>query len=384
MNPELEGYTIVNHIGSGSFAEVYFAIHDKTSHRVAIKRISRTQDNEDGLQDQRIQFEISLLQKMHHPFIADLYDVVTTEDYVYLVMEYIQCGTLLKQLNEKSALPEKEATFCFAQIMLAMKYLHEELQIVHRDIKAENVLFDQHMNIRIIDFGLSRNSKPGSMMQTLCGSPAYAPPEMIIGQNYTNSADIWSCGVVLYSMVFRKLPFYHDNTTIMAKQIVYNEPDIPRFASPSLVDLLKKLLSKTPSLRPSADEILKHPWLSHAVETIEQAIKNAQNTNIKKVAEAAGVNVEEALADIKNNVYTPNSVTYRIIQKVELSDAIPCLSQEKRVRRVSSRDALPRLQRPDTPSEEFSRASLPIHVSSRSPSTKRKKIYSPIIRLNYV
>ncbi|EAY05415.1 CAMK family protein kinase [Trichomonas vaginalis G3] len=374
---DLDNYTVINQIGSGAFASVFFAIHKRTSHRVAIKRISRLENNEDGLQDSRIEFEISILRKLHHPFITELYEVIITEEFYYLVMEYIQCGTLLNYLNEKNSFQERDAQFLFAQIMLAIDYLHNDLNIAHRDIKAENILFDNHSNVRLIDFGLSQIPKEDTAMTTLCGSPAYAPPEMIIGSTYNKTADIWSCGIVLYSMIFRRLPFYHDNATLMAKQIVYNEPDIPSSASPNLVDLLKKMLAKSPSLRPSAADVLKHPWLASAVENIQYILKGI-SFDFERQVSNAGINIEIAKQDIENGIDSEEAVLYKIIKKVGLGDCIPNFIHERRVRRVSSRDALPRLKT-DQMVENLSKNTSPIRLSSRI-NSKKKRIYSPIVR----
>ena len=143
--------------------------------------------------------------------------------------------------------------------MLALKYLHTKVHIVHRDLKAENVLYDGNHNIRIIDFGFGKEMDPDQYFQTQCGSLFYAAPEIIQGQKYSYSVDIWSAGILLFALNSGFLPFDDQNLAKLAQKIIYQEVTYPAYFSVSLRDLLTKMLNKDPVQRPCVDEILQHP-----------------------------------------------------------------------------------------------------------------------------
>jgi len=258
---QIGDYELLEHIGSGSFADVFKGMHLLTKCPVAIKVVSKSSleknDNYRFFNE-----EIELCRKFDHPFIANYYESFEDEKNHYISMEFLPNGDLLDEVNKKRGLNERQAHKYFCQLISALEYLHSELHIIHRDIKAENIMLDKYKNIRLADFGLSKQfTTENPFRETLCGSPAYAAPEMIRNQPYTAMADIWSSGVLLYALLCGVLPFNSDNTTVVMHQIVYQDPIYPLFLSENCRDLLKRLLTKDWRQRITLQQIKEHPWI---------------------------------------------------------------------------------------------------------------------------
>ena len=205
------------------------------------------------------------MKQMQHPFIAELFEIIQTPSAFYLVMEYADNGSMLEYVNSQGKLAEEEARKYFAELVSALDYLHNKKYVAHRDLKAENILLNSDGSIRLVDFGLSREfTKTCPNMNTACGSPAYAAPEMIQGHPYTKAADMWSAGVVLYAMVCGSLPFEDDSVQTLLQKVVYTEARFPETLSRSVVDLLKRLLAKSPEERITLSRVKEHPWLANS------------------------------------------------------------------------------------------------------------------------
>jgi serine/threonine protein kinase len=200
---------------------------------------------------------------MDHPFIVKLYDVINTDLHIFFVMEYLERGSLLDYPSTYGLLSEVEARRYFWQIQATLDYLHDVRKIAHRDLKPENSLLDRHHNLRLIDFGLSNSfSDEIPDFLSICGSPAYAAPELLNGQRYTKAVDIWSAGVVLYSFVTGALPFGDPVPAKMLTKIAYSDPLCPDFISPPLIDFLRKLFQRDAKRRITIQGIKAHPWFS--------------------------------------------------------------------------------------------------------------------------
>ena len=286
MQKQIGNYKIIKLIGEGFFAKVYLAEHVASQKKVAIKAIdnskipmnkqnqaanssSSDESNIDSSSDQsKFIREITLVKKLDHPFIAKLFEVIEDIDTTYLVMEYIENGTLLNYVNNHGRLCEKQARRYLSQLISALEYLHDDCKVAHRDLKPENVILDRYLNLRLIDFGLSNYfSEENPNLTTACGSPAYASPEMILGKTYTKQADVWSAGVLLYAISTGELPFDDDDMQTLLKKIVYTEPIFPRYLSPQLIDLMKRMLDKNPEQRITLSKIKEHPWFSQSEYT---------------------------------------------------------------------------------------------------------------------
>lgn len=175
-------------------------------------------------------------------------------------MEHWSKGELFDYIVAQGRLTEKEAWKFFEQILSGVEYIHK-LNFVHRDLKPENLLLDENMNIKIVDFGLSNIFQDQEMLKTACGSPWYAAPEMVAGKKYVPSCvDIWSCGIILYAMVWGYLPFEDPDTSKLYQKILSGEFEVPDFMSSTVEDILHKVLNTDPKKRYTIGDIRSHSW----------------------------------------------------------------------------------------------------------------------------
>lgn len=204
-----------------------------------------------------------------------LYDVIETDKYIGIILEYASGGELFDHILAHRYLKEKDAAKLFAQLISGVWYIHQK-KIVHRDLKLENLLLDRHRNVIITDFGFANRFEHRSddLMQTSCGSPCYAAPELVISEGlYVGSAvDIWSCGVILYAMLAGYLPFDDDpanpdgdNINLLYKYIVNTPLSFPEYISEEARDLLSMMLVPDPKRRADLSGVMRHPWLAQAV-----------------------------------------------------------------------------------------------------------------------
>lgn len=252
-----ESYTDFIQIGSGSYSSIFSALHTKTNVRVALK-ISLKVNDEDKMKT--IYQEHEIHKTLNHPFICRYYTSFETEHLFIVSMELIEGISLLEYVNQNRGLKIEDAQNIFGQLIIAMEYLHSEKNVTHRDLKLENIMVDRFNNIRLIDFGFST---PKLIMTTLCGSIPYCAPEILKGQAYTKEADIWCMGIILYSLVTDKLPFYSANMKKMINTICEQEPDYSLIKNQDLKDLLSKLLIKDQAQRIMMHDIKNHIFMSH-------------------------------------------------------------------------------------------------------------------------
>lgn len=247
-------YTLHRTIGRGTYGKVRLATHRLTGTRVAVKQIPKRHIPS-------LIREIHHHRRLHHPHILQLYEVLQTESYVCMVTELCTGGELYDLVVERGSLSECEALHIFGQLCLGVSYIHEQ-GIVHRDLKLENILLDSEHNVKISDFGFTRAVEPHQWLDTRCGTMAYAPPEMLTGARYQGPAvDIWSLGVILYTLLCGYLPFDDESEAVMQHRIVHSAPELPGTLSPEAHDILTQLLHKDPSQRPSTRSLLHHSWL---------------------------------------------------------------------------------------------------------------------------
>uniref|UniRef100_A0A673MEW9 non-specific serine/threonine protein kinase n=1 Tax=Sinocyclocheilus rhinocerous TaxID=307959 RepID=A0A673MEW9_9TELE len=206
--------------------------------------------------------EVRIMKVLNHPNIVKLFEVIETEKTLYLIMEYASGGEVFDYLVAHGRMKEKEARAKFRQIVSAVQYCHQK-RIVHRDLKAENLLLDADMNIKIADFGFSNEFTIGSKLDTFCGSPPYAAPELFQGKKYDGpEVDVWSLGVILYTLVSGSLPFDGQNLKELRERVLRGKYRIPFYMSTDCENLLKKLLVLNPGKRGSLEQIMKDRWMN--------------------------------------------------------------------------------------------------------------------------
>uniref|UniRef100_A0A3B3UAH1 MAP/microtubule affinity-regulating kinase 3 n=1 Tax=Poecilia latipinna TaxID=48699 RepID=A0A3B3UAH1_9TELE len=265
--PHIGNYRLLKTIGKGNFAKVKLARHVLTSKEVAVKIIDKTQLNSSSLQ--KLFREVRIMKMLNHPNIVKLFEVIETEKTLYLVMEYASGGEVFDYLVAHGRMKEKEARAKFRQIVSAVQYCHQKC-IVHRDLKAENLLLDADMNIKIADFGFSNEFTLGNKLDTFCGSPPYAAPELFQGKKYDGpEVDVWSLGVILYTLVSGSLPFDGQNLKELRERVLRGKYRIPFYMSTDCENLLKKFLILNPSKRGSLEKIMRDRWMNVGYEEDE-------------------------------------------------------------------------------------------------------------------
>uniref|UniRef100_A0A4W3JR34 MAP/microtubule affinity-regulating kinase 3 n=1 Tax=Callorhinchus milii TaxID=7868 RepID=A0A4W3JR34_CALMI len=265
--PHIGNYRLLKTIGKGNFAKVKLARHVLTGREVAVKIIDKTQLNPTSLQ--KLFREVRIMKILNHPNIVKLFEVIETEKTLYLIMEYASGGEVFDYLVAHGRMKEKEARAKFRQIVSSVQYCHQKC-IVHRDLKAENLLLDADMNIKIADFGFSNEFTIGNKLDTFCGSPPYAAPELFQGKKYDGpEVDVWSLGVILYTLVSGSLPFDGQNLKELRERVLRGKYRIPFYMSTDCENLLKKLLVLNPVKRGSLEQIMKDRWMNVCFEEEE-------------------------------------------------------------------------------------------------------------------
>lgn len=249
-------YTLGRVIGEGSFGTVRIGIHRLTGTRVAIKHIPKSSS------PPLLTREIHHHRRLHHPNVVQLYEVIATEHSIWLITELCAGGELFDYLVEKTRFTESETRRLFGQICLGLGYVHRE-GVVHRDLKLENVLLDERCNPKLADFGFGREFEQRKLLDTFCGTTGYAAPEMLAGRKYLGEeVDIWSLGIIFYTLLSGSLPFDDDDEDVMKSLIMAGKFNIPNFLSNEAQDLISKILQQDPKARPSIENILSHPWFT--------------------------------------------------------------------------------------------------------------------------
>ncbi|XP_075052217.1 NUAK family SNF1-like kinase 2 [Mixophyes fleayi] len=252
-------YEFLESLGKGTYGTVKRA-RDKQGKEVAIKSIrkDRIKDEQDMLHIRR---ETEIMSSICHPHIISIYEVFENSSKIVIVMEYASQGDLYDYISERQRLSEQEARRFFRQIVSAVQYCHAN-GIVHRDLKLENILLDENKNVKIADFGLSNIYHSDSYLQTYCGSPLYASPEIVNGRPYTGpEVDSWSLGVLLYILVHGCMPFDGQDYKKLVTQIscgAYKEPSHPSDAC----GLIRWLLMVNPERRATLSDVASHWWVN--------------------------------------------------------------------------------------------------------------------------
>ncbi|KAG5998582.1 hypothetical protein E4U54_002164 [Claviceps lovelessii] len=303
-------FILGNTIGEGEFGKVKLGWKQDSSVQVAIKLIKRDTVGTHPSRLGKIRREVTILRGVHHPNIVRLIDMIETDRYIGIILEYASGGELFDYILNNKYLKDSSARRLFSQLVSGVGYLHKK-GIVHRDLKLENLLLDRNRNIIITDFGFANTFDPneelseeeelnltdresvkmmgldrvkpngmrkGDLMQTSCGSPCYAAPELVVSDSlYTGrKVDVWSCGVILYAMLAGYLPFDDDpanpegdNINLLYKYIVSTPLTFPEYVTPHARDLLRRILVPNPRRRADLFEVARHSWLSEYAHVVE-------------------------------------------------------------------------------------------------------------------
>ncbi|KAK0396448.1 hypothetical protein QR680_001720 [Steinernema hermaphroditum] len=339
-------YEVESTIGKGNYAAVKRARHSVTNTEVAIKIVNKSRLDSENLA--KIYREIEILKRVKHPNIIKLYQVMETQKMLYLVMEYARNGEMYDFIAKHKRLKECEAREKFWQIISAIDYCHKH-NIVHRDLKAENLLLDANYNIKIADFGFSNFFTQGDVLRTFCGSPPYAAPEVFEGQNYTGpEIDVWSLGVVLYVLICGVLPFEGSNLQILRERVLSGRFRVPFFMSIDCENLIRRMLKVDPSKRITIDQIKSHRWMQPGGAAEEyyssdqylesDEVDEAQKQQIINVMYSFGIEQERTNMSVKSNAYDNFHAIYLMLLERVQPSALLARRRQSDAARVSHRD----------------------------------------------
>jgi len=262
----LDNYVVGKELGRGTFSIVKEGTHKKSGQRVALKFVDKKYVDEEDLK--LLSREIEIMKKVSHKNVLSLKEIYETPSQLSLVMELVTGGELFYKIVENGGYSERDAADIVRQICEGVKYLHS-CGICHRDLKPENLLCSgegSSMIIKIADFGLSKIFAGGQSLQTSCGTPDYAAPEVLTGgKEYDNSVDLWSIGVVTYVLLCGYPPFYGSSPPALFEKIIKCQYDFPHpewtDISESAKDFVRSLLRLDPTQRLTAEQCLQHPFL---------------------------------------------------------------------------------------------------------------------------
>lgn len=327
---------------------VCYAVHIATNTKVCLKMIQISHLDETQLQYAKR--EIRIHRKMSHPYIAKFYGMLTinNNNVLVLVLEYVGHITLLDKLTNLGGVTEFEAKKIMRQLSYALYFLHVNCNIVHRDLKLENIIYDEENDaIKLLDFGISSDNM---LMSTKCGSLPYCSPELILGKQYSREVDIWSSGVICYSLLKGELPFDDVNTQNLIHKIINDNPPPIPFSTPESQDLIKKMLDKNAETRIKIEDVLCHSWLNDndcdafsrekffesfdfigyfdisELEVDPNIIKMIPNCNYQSMCE-----------QFKSKLATPQMIHYNILYwNTKLSHLYSCQTSQQGICCVSS------------------------------------------------
>jgi len=285
-------YKIHNELGRGTFSVVYEATHKQTGVKYALKFIDKKYvDKEDLVLLSR---EIEIMKRVSHPNVLCLKEMFESGNQISLVLELVAGGELFFKIVERGSYSEKDASGIVRQISEGVKYLHS-LNICHRDLKPENLLvaYDEGKEvIKIADFGLSKIFSSDVFLETSCGTPDYAAPEVLTGESaYDVSVDLWSIGVITYVLLCGYPPFYASSHPALFEKIIncnYSFPD-PEwgFISDTAKDFIRNLLVLDPKKRLTAEQCLMHPFLKGEAGSSTINMKGMDNYNVQRKKQMA-------------------------------------------------------------------------------------------------
>ncbi|KAJ0081064.1 hypothetical protein Patl1_10497 [Pistacia atlantica] len=311
QSPLLGRYEVGKLLGHGTFAKVYHARNIKSGESVAIKVIDKEKILKSGLMA-HIKREISILRRVRHPNIVQLFEVMATKSKIYFVMEYVRGGELFNKVA-KGRLKEDLARKYFQQLISAVGFCHAR-GVYHRDLKPENLLLDENGDLKVSDFGLSAVSdqiRQDGLFHTFCGTPAYVAPEVLGRKGYEAAkVDIWSCGVILFVLMAGYLPFHDQNIMAMYKKIYKGEFRCPRWFSPELTRLLSRLLDTNPETRITIPGIMEFRWFKRGFKHIKFYIEDDKLCNVEEDDETdVGSSSDQSLSESESETETRRKLT---------------------------------------------------------------------------
>lgn len=259
--------------------------------------------------------EISIIKNLNHTNIVKLFEVFENNKYIFLVLEHVSQGDLLGFVKQKGKIDESTAKRIFAQVITGVKHCHQN-NILHRDIKLDNILLDKNLSVKLCDFGVSRTMKDGQLINEQCGTPAYIAPEIINNKGYRDYfSDIWSLGIVLFAMLTGTVPFKAFNIEDLHKAIFSGKFTCPSYLTPECQNLIHAMLKLDPYSRITLDQIMNHEWLKAHSKNQNLLNKTEITETIVQKVSKLGFTKEYILKSLKNKSCNHASTCYFLLHK---------------------------------------------------------------------
>lgn len=262
-NGSLDDYVLKDTVGTGSFGRVRLVKHKPTGHHFALKILSKNLVLRTK-QVEHIMAEKDILSKMAHPFAVTYFTTMQDDRHLYILLEYVVGGEFFTHLRQANRFPNDTARFYAAEVVCAFEHFHAK-NIIYRDLKPENLLLDSGGHLKVTDFGFAKVIDPSTKTWTLCGTPEYLAPEIILNKGHGKAVDWWAVGVLVYEMLVGYPPFYSDDRMVLYQNILAGKIEYPSYVSRQAKDLISKLLTadltrRLGNLRSGAKDIRRHPW----------------------------------------------------------------------------------------------------------------------------
>lgn len=276
-------YALKKLIGRGAYAQCFLAMVGPEPFALKVIRLA---DLKSEKVRQKLQTEISIHSSLDHPNIVKMYTSFRNSEYVFMVLELCERGALDDLLRRNGHLKERYVAKFIAQMVNGLIYLHDERSVVHRDLKLGNLFLDNHLNIKIGDFGLSAEIKGNEKRRTVCGTPNYIAPEILFGKatGHSFEADIWSLGVIVYTLLIGTPPFQQKKVEEIYKLIERNQYIFPAEStlSAEAIDLVTRLLTTNPNERPDLQQIAAHRFLTRKENLAYRVYKSMLTRNYQQ------------------------------------------------------------------------------------------------------
>ena len=312
-------YEMLGTIGHGGSTKVKLARHRLTGTHVAVKMIPKRE-----YWCKPLMSEAELLMMADHPNIISLLQVIETKKKVYLIMELCEGKSLYQHIRNAGYLQEDEARALFKQLLSAMNYCHNQ-GIVHRDLKPDNIMVEKDGRVKIIDFGLGIQVKPGQKLNLFCGTYPFSAPEVLLSRPYDGpKIDVWTLGVVLYFMVTGKVPFDAASIQKLVRQILAGKYFVPSRLSVELRDLISLLMTANPKLRPTVAEVMVHPWVTEGSgvfpDPCEEQMPLKPNPAIVKAMGYIGFQAQDIEDSLRQRKFNETMASYCLLKKQILKE----------------------------------------------------------------
>ena len=281
---KINDFEILKELGSGSFGNVYLVKHKKTKAEYAIKAIDKRNKTN---QEEKPYFrrEVEVMYKIHHPNVVKLFGHFEDNNYCYFIMEYISKGNVYNLLptDKKKRLSTKVCASIIKDVISAVYFLHNmKPPIIHRDIKPENVLLSEGLRAKLTDFGWSNYIQENEKRKTVCGTPIYLSPEILLEKEHNEAVDIWCIGVLLFELVTADVPFQGDDIDTLKENILKLKIAWPKDINTDAKNLIMKILKLDPKQRLSLEDMLKHPFITkYYPDAIKYLIKPEEGIHYK-------------------------------------------------------------------------------------------------------